>query len=190
MRELKWNTRQTPTHRQSINKAEYILQSINIKPSTFNEVRVLNHHGYTCRSTLAHYPDSEPISLCSYSLKLRSGELEKHQIPILLSLVWPYRNPNLWSTVLEASTINVTMTTPMRFWEKNKTITTQFTGSLRFSQFSDCWLILSVYILEFWLSFWKIVRSSVILLLPFLTIKYVIVETFDWLIWFMVTCVS
>jgi hypothetical protein len=117
-------------------------------------------------SALAHYPDSEPISLCSYSLKLRSGELEKHQIPILLSLVWPYRNPNLWSTVLEASTINVTMTTPMRFWENNKTITTQFTGSLRFSQFSDCWLILSVYILEFWLSLWKIVRSSVILLLP------------------------
>jgi hypothetical protein len=35
-------------------------------------------------------------------------------------------------------------------------------GSLRFSQFSGCWLILSVYIL----SLWKIVRSSVILLLP------------------------
>jgi hypothetical protein len=41
-------------------------------------------------------------------------------------------------------------------------------GSLRFSQFSGCWLILSVYILnsEFWLSLCKIVRSSVILLLP------------------------
>ena len=40
-------------------------------------------------------------------------------------------------------------------------------GSLRFSQFSSCWLILSVYILiEFWLSLWKIVRSPVILLLP------------------------
>jgi hypothetical protein len=37
-------------------------------------------------------------------------------------------------------------------------------GSLRFSQFCGCWLILSVY--EFWLSFCKIVRSSVILLLP------------------------
>ena len=39
-------------------------------------------------------------------------------------------------------------------------------GSLRFSQFSSCWLILSVYILEFWLSLCKIVRSSVISLLP------------------------
>ena len=42
-------------------------------------------------------------------------------------------------------------------------------GSLRFSQFSGCWLILSVYILclyEFWLSLCKIARSSVILLLP------------------------
>ena len=40
-------------------------------------------------------------------------------------------------------------------------------GSLRFSQLSGCWLILSVYILnEFWLSLCKIVRSSVILLLP------------------------
>ena len=39
-------------------------------------------------------------------------------------------------------------------------------GLLRFSQFSGCWLILSVYILEFWLSLCKIVRSSVILLLP------------------------
>ena len=41
-------------------------------------------------------------------------------------------------------------------------------GSLRFSQFSGCWLILSVYILEFWLSLCKIVRSSVILLYPYL----------------------
>jgi hypothetical protein len=40
-------------------------------------------------------------------------------------------------------------------------------GSLRFSQFSGCWLILSVlYNYEFWLSLCKIVRSSVILLLP------------------------
>jgi hypothetical protein len=40
-------------------------------------------------------------------------------------------------------------------------------GSLRFSQFSGCWLILSVYnTYEFWLSLCKIVRSSVILLLP------------------------
>jgi hypothetical protein len=45
-------------------------------------------------------------------------------------------------------------------------------GSLRFSQFSGCWLIVSVYILiEFWLSLWKIVRSSVILLLLLFTIK-------------------
>ena len=42
-------------------------------------------------------------------------------------------------------------------------------GSLRFSQFSGCWLILSVYIIMFWLSLCKIVRSSVILLLPLLT---------------------
>jgi hypothetical protein len=42
-------------------------------------------------------------------------------------------------------------------------------GSLRFSQFSGCWLILSVYILEFWLSLCKTVRSSVILLLPLFT---------------------
>ena len=41
-------------------------------------------------------------------------------------------------------------------------------GSLRFSQFSGCWLILSVYILmKFWLSLCKIVRSSVILILPY-----------------------
>jgi len=39
-------------------------------------------------------------------------------------------------------------------------------GSLRFSQFSGCWLILCLYTYEFWLSLWKIVRSSVILLLP------------------------
>ena len=38
-------------------------------------------------------------------------------------------------------------------------------GSLWFSQFSGCWLILSVYIL----SLCKIVRSSVILLLPLYT---------------------
>ena len=43
-------------------------------------------------------------------------------------------------------------------------------GSLRFSQFSGCWLILSVYILmSFDFSLWKIVRSSVILLLPLWT---------------------
>ena len=39
-------------------------------------------------------------------------------------------------------------------------------GSLRFSKFSGCWLILSLYNYEFWLSLCKIVRSSVILLLP------------------------
>ena len=38
-------------------------------------------------------------------------------------------------------------------------------GSLRFLQFSGCWLILSVYI-QFWLSLWKIVRSSVICYFP------------------------
>ena len=38
--------------------------------------------------------------------------------------------------------------------------------SIQFSQFSGCWLILSVYIPEFWLFLCKIVRSSVILLLP------------------------
>ena len=27
-------------------------------------------HGKTCRSTRKHYPDSEPISLCSFSLML------------------------------------------------------------------------------------------------------------------------
>ena len=43
-------------------------------------------------------------------------------------------------------------------------------GSLRFSQFSGCWLILSVYI-QFWLSLCKIVRSSVILLLPLFSIS-------------------
>jgi hypothetical protein len=41
------------------------------------------------------------------------------------------------------------------------------TKSLRFSQFSGCWLILScLYNYEFWLSLCKIVQSSVILLLP------------------------
>jgi hypothetical protein len=45
-------------------------------------------------------------------------------------------------------------------------------GSLRFSQFFGCWLILSVYILiEFWLSLWKIVRSSVILLLSLFILR-------------------
>jgi hypothetical protein len=45
-------------------------------------------------------------------------------------------------------------------------------GSLRFSQFSGCWLILSVYILmSFDFPFCKIVRSSVILLLPLLSIR-------------------
>ena len=40
-------------------------------------------------------------------------------------------------------------------------------GSVRFSQFSGCWLIFSVYIpMSFDFPFWKIVRSSVILLLP------------------------
>ena len=39
-------------------------------------------------------------------------------------------------------------------------------GSLRFSQFSGCWLILSVYILMSFDWLWKIVWSSVILLLP------------------------
>ena len=43
-------------------------------------------------------------------------------------------------------------------------------GSLRLSQFSGCWLILSVCILmRVWLSLWKIVRSSAILLLPLIT---------------------
>jgi hypothetical protein len=43
-------------------------------------------------------------------------------------------------------------------------------GSLRCSQFSGCWLIFSIFLTdEFWLSLWKIVRSSVILLLPLLS---------------------
>jgi hypothetical protein len=42
-------------------------------------------------------------------------------------------------------------------------------GSLRFSQFSGCWLILCLYTYDFWLSLCKIVRSSVILLLPLFT---------------------
>ena len=44
-------------------------------------------------------------------------------------------------------------------------------GSLRFLQFSGCWLILSVYILMSFDSFCKIVRSSVILLLPLFKLK-------------------
>jgi hypothetical protein len=36
--------------------------------------------GYTCRSTRTHYPDSEPTSLCSFSLILRALHY-KQQIP-------------------------------------------------------------------------------------------------------------
>ena len=37
--------------------------------------------GYTCRSTLTHYPDSEATSLCSFSLILRALHY-KQQIPV------------------------------------------------------------------------------------------------------------
>jgi hypothetical protein len=53
------------------------------------------------------------------------------------------------------------------FSSQSRLVFVHKSGSLRFSQFSGCWLILSVY--EFLLSLCKIVRSSVILLLPFIT---------------------
>ena len=60
-------------------------------------------------------------------------------------------------------------------------------GSLRFSQFSGCWLILSVYIImSFWLSLCKIVRSSVMLLLPLFIIHMVTSVSG----WFNIFCIS
>jgi hypothetical protein len=53
------------------------------------------------------------------------------------------------------------------FSSQSRLVFVHKSGSLRFSQFSGCWLILSVY--EFLLSLCKIVQSSVILLLPFIT---------------------
>ena len=52
-------------------------------------------------------------------------------------------------------------------------------GSLQFSQFSSCWLILSVCWFEFWLSLWKIARCLVILLLPLLI--YTRFKQFDYI---------
>jgi Gpi18-like mannosyltransferase len=60
-------------------------------------------------------------------------------------------------------------------------------GSLRFSQFSGCWLILSVYIImSFWLSLCKIVRSSVMLLLP-LFIIHMVTSVSEW---FNIFCIG
>ena len=67
--------------------------------------------GQTCRSTQTHYSDSEPASICSYSLMLRAQRRRSK-----------YQFYNLWidptwartheSTALEASTL--TITPPMR----------------------------------------------------------------------------
>ena len=65
-------------------------------------------------------------------------------------------------------------------------------GSLRFSQFSGCWLILSVYILnEFWLSLCKIVRSSVMLLLPLLiNTSGTTIQCEDCFFWHHINCIN
>ena len=63
-------------------------------------------HGQTCRSTRTHYSDSEPTSICSFSLMLRAQwRSNKYQFYSL----WFDPNPRL--TALEAST--VTITTPL-----------------------------------------------------------------------------
>jgi hypothetical protein len=59
---------------------------------------------FLCRLTGTHYPDSRANSLL---FLLNAACLaEKQQFPILLSLVWPDRGSNPWSTTLEASTLN------------------------------------------------------------------------------------
>jgi len=41
-------------------------------------------HGETCYSTLTHYPNSNPSSLCSYSFKVRSW----HSNLLIMSRTW------------------------------------------------------------------------------------------------------
>jgi hypothetical protein len=44
----------------------------NLKQYVMKEAVIYKIRGYTCRSTLTQYPDSEATSLCSFSLILRA----------------------------------------------------------------------------------------------------------------------
>ena len=56
--------------------------------------------GQTCHSTLTQYPDSEPTSLCSYSLLLCAYQKNsKYQFYMLLfGLTWPGLEPMMYCT--------------------------------------------------------------------------------------------
>ena len=58
--------------------------------------------GWTCRSTRTHYPDSEPTSLCSFSIILRAWQ-RSNKYQFYRSLVWPDRGSNPRSTALYAN---------------------------------------------------------------------------------------
>ena len=67
--------------------------------------------GQTCRLTRTHYPDSEPTSLCSFSLMLRAYKRSKNIN--LYSLWYDPTGARTHDAALEASTL--TITPPMRF---------------------------------------------------------------------------
>ena len=74
--------------------------------------------GQICRSTQTHYSDSEPTSLCFFSLMLRSQpRSNKYQFYILLTrprlVPTIYRTRGEHANALEASTLTITL--PMRF---------------------------------------------------------------------------
>ena len=77
--------------------------------SNFNEmfhfVLANNSLRVTCRFPQTHFSDSKPISIWSYSLD--ACLVKKQQIQILLSLVWPNRGSNTWTTTLKVNTITI-----------------------------------------------------------------------------------
>ena len=65
------------------------------------------------RSTRTHFPDSEPTSLCSYSLMLHAKQRDS-KYHFHKYLAWTNLGLNLPSTVLEANTLTITQLRLMR----------------------------------------------------------------------------
>ena len=73
--------------------------------------------GQRCRSTQKHYSDSESLSLLLIFRNVVYSA-EKQQIPIVSSLVWPYRGSNSRSTGMRA----ITLTTTPSMWFQVHTV--------------------------------------------------------------------